>query len=1139
VEPKESTIKLFRFEDPRQDRICRKLLHLVGPGPAAFYRDACRLMATNPLFETTTHLVSHLLREIESALRDVLESVAKRTEHLTKKSGSHKTEILAILTALEIPEADPIAQAWLRLPGGENSYALHERAHRNALAPARIVDEDFHKFWNEMNAILDVVLEKFEVHYLVIFGFLDALLAKSTPGVDDVKQLRNHIPQNQVSLGYFFDKLPSLAWLEPLKAEGFFKHAPEPNRDDEKGTIGFPFWPESRYLARMAACASEAVIEVILQVPDTDNIRVYEDFVDAALRMPAALAAKLVSKAKKWIELPYQLLLPEKLGALVEYLAKGAQREASLDLARSLLEVLPDPRSTNKTDKEKPSRLPPEPRARFDAWDYQEILEKHMPELVAAAGEKALTLLCDLLDSAIRFSRRSEEDTGPEDYSFIWRPAIEDHEQNHPYGLRDFLVSAVRDAAEQIAKNNPSQVPALVEKLEQRRWHLFQRIALHLLRVFPDAAPTLVTERLLDQGLLDAVWCQNEYRHLLKERFDLLSPEERERWLGLIEEGPPANEEVPEAGEPLSPEDVEQEDLAWRRKRLAPVIDRLPSSWRSRHEEWVKDLTSPTDFSPVSTSFGSYGPTSPKSTTDLSLMSVKEIVTFLKTWQPSDGFSSPDREGLGRELTVLVTADPERFAVDAGQFQGLDPTYVRALPSGLRDAIKQQRSFSWRPVLELCCWVMTQPREIPGRKSEYSHLNPGWVWTRGAIADLLNAGFEIGPAAISFDLRALAWEVLKPITGDPQPTLEDEARHGGANMDPASLSLNTTRGKAMHAVIRYALWVRNHIEKASDGKERIERGFDEMPEVREVLEAHLDPERDPALAVRAVYGQWFPWLVLLDQEWATTHVSNIFPLDESLKDLREAAWETYIVFYEAYDNVFAVLRDEYGRAIERISTNSTKRRLPANSDECLAEHLMMLYWRGNLALDEPDGLLTRFYAKASDALCGHAFGREGRRLYDTKETIPSGILDRLKMLWAQRLTVARADPSPTSHAAELAAFAWWFASAKFDNAWALNQLTEVLKLVGKVDVDHKVVERLAALAADMPRQAVQCLRLMVEGDTEGWRVHAWREHTRTILAAAIQNTDTQTRQVAVDLVHRLGACGYFEFRDLLPETSSS
>jgi len=78
-----------------------------------------------------------------------------------------------------------------------------------------------------------------------------------------------------------------------------------------------------------------------------------------------------------------------------------------------------------------------------------------------------------------------------------------------------------------------------------------------------------------------------------------------------------------------------------------------------------------------------------------------DLISFLGSWQWSgDPIISP--EGLGRELTALVASEPERFAVHAGRFQGLDPTYVRAFLSGLRDTAKEKRSFSWPPLLELC-----------------------------------------------------------------------------------------------------------------------------------------------------------------------------------------------------------------------------------------------------------------------------------------------------------------------------------------------------------------------------------------------------------------------------------------------------
>lgn len=73
----------------------------------------------------------------------------------------------------------------------------------------------------------------------------------------------------------------------------------------------------------------------------------------------------------------------------------------------------------------------------------------------------------------------------------------------------------------------------------------------------------------------------------------------------------------------------------------------------------------------------------------------------------------------------------------------------------------------------------------------------------------------------------MAWKVLSLLTDDPDPTSEYEARCSGANMDSATLSIHTARGKAMHMVVRYALWVRRNIEEAVKGKERVARGFDD------------------------------------------------------------------------------------------------------------------------------------------------------------------------------------------------------------------------------------------------------------------------------------------------------------------------
>lgn len=881
---------------------------------------------------------------------------------------------------------------------------------------------------------------------------------------------------------YFFDRLENPEWLDPLWKKGFFKHPPQPERDEEEGTIRFPPWPEARYLARMAQHKPELVAEIIQKMDDTDNAAVHADLVDAMLAMPPDISAQLTNKATQWAERPYWLL-PEKLGELMQHWAKGGRTEEGLRLARVLLDVLPEERRVGAGPDEK-YQLPPEPQARFGTWDYNEILKKHYPELVKAAGLPALELLGDLLDKAIRLSRRRDDDQGPEDVSRIWRPAIEDHPQNDSHTIKDALVTAVRDAAELLVRIGRSTVEEVVSALEQKGWKVFRRIALHLLRVFPDQAEALVVERLTDRGLFEDVGLRHEYVLLQRD------------WLARIK---PEN---------------------------------LPEEWQERYRELVGKYGEPEHVEfPAYTEGGWVGPTSPRSADELKGMSVPDIVEFLKAWRPPENvLFRPSPEGLGRVLSSVVAQNPGPFAVEAKRFQGLDPTYVRAVLSGLRNALKQGGTFNWEPVLDLCGWVLSQPREIPGRQvGEEMEADPDWGWTRKEIADLLSAGFGDGPGSIPIHLRKKVWHILKPLTEDPDPTPEHEERYGGSNMDPAALSINTTRGEAMHAVVRYALWVRRHRQGQAHAEDQPCTGFDEMPEVREVLDSHLDVVQEPSLAIRAVYGQWFPWLVLLDSEWARDRAARIFPIGQGEEALREAAWNTYVTFCRPSDNVLDILREQYRHAVERIGARRDDTRWRANPDERLAEHLMEFYWRGKLSLEDP--LLTAFWEKATDALRGHALAFVGQALKRTEGDIPAKIPDRLKQLWGRRLATAKKAQQASDFEREMAAFGWWFVSDKFDVGWAIAQLSESLQLVRRTDPEHMVLEHLARTVESYPLESAECLRRIAEGDREGWALYARRDHVRRILEVALQNPTA--RQEAERIIHYLGSRGFLEFRNLL------
>jgi hypothetical protein len=1075
-------------------------------------------MAERGSVESLSHIASHLMREIESALRAVLGTLPDAAEaDASAGQEGHRRSILRVLIALDIQEDHAVAKSWLGLAGSDNPYGLSARAHRDALARPRPVDNEFISLWDEFQAVLGYVLDRFEGRFLEPHAVLDELLALDAPSTDDLKRLRQQVPNNPITLGYFFDRLDKPAWLEPLHGAGFFAHPIDPIK--EEGRIAFPFWPQSRFLARAAAewpKKHAEILRIALEIPDADNVRVHEDIADVAVKLSPDLAVRLVPRLAARVQSPYHMVLPMKLGELVSHLAKGDQVDAALQLAQALLEI-PQP-------EEEQARFGRDPRAWIDEWEYEQILEVNVPDLVAVAEIRALEALCDCLEQAIEADVQTEGREPPQDYSYIWRPAIEDHEQNHDRGIREALVKAIRNGAEALTQDGHKEtVVAVVEFLRRRGWNIFKRLALQVLRMHPDAGRKLVAEALTKKEDFEGAEVWHEYALLLGEAFGRLSPQDQETILGWIDAGP----ELREGSEEATDEQVKY----WKLAHLAPFVDSLPAGWRQRYDEWEAELGAP-EHPDLAFYSGTWtGDPTPKSTAQLSSMPIEELVSFLQTWQPEESVLGSPREGLGISLNKAVSERPERFAAEANRFQGLDPTYVHAFFEGLRDAIKEKKAaFPWPAVLELAAWVLDQPREVPGRTGRYADLDPGWVWTRKAIADILNAAFNLGPTELPLNLREPAWKILEALAADPDPTSADEDQYGRSNMDPATSSLNTIRPRALHAVIGFALWVKRHEESEVEEEGATPWSFDRAAEVRDLLDAHVDPTSDSSLAVRGVYGWRLLQLFGLDTEWVQARLGDLFPDAQEFANLRQATWDSYVVFCGVNRALFDLLRGEYAAAVNRIRTDRLDDRFTSDPDDRLAAHVMTLYWHGAIQLDDP--LLQAFFSRAPDEVRASALRFIGTSLRDAEATPDEDVLERLRLLWEARLPYARKDPE--THRKEMAAFGWWVISAKLDDAWTLGQLREATVVGGDIDIANLVVRRLANLVAVAPAAVIESLEHMAQSDREGWKIYGWREDARTILSAVIAGGDSEARAAAVGLVHRLGARGFQEFRDLLP-----
>lgn len=338
----------YSFNDPGQERIYLRL-DLVGEGPAEFFRDACRLMDTPDGLSSTSHLVGHLMREIEISLRAVLKPQIADDGLAAEESeeGNHHRKIADILALLDVPQDHPVARLWFGITW---KNGLHRWAHRDSLFRSRPVDQEFVRHWESFQTVLDFVLERMRNTYLNVYKLLDELAAVERPTRAHAKRLRKDVPNNLAAHSYFFDTLTSPDWLKPLAAETFFLRPAKIERDEDH--FSFTAWPQSRYLKRVAAMDQEMVADIILMLPETDNVSVQTDLVEAATQMSPDQAVRIVDLAISWAAGPNAAwaLLPNAMGALLAHLAKGGYAEEALRLARTLLALKPKSQEESESE---------------------------------------------------------------------------------------------------------------------------------------------------------------------------------------------------------------------------------------------------------------------------------------------------------------------------------------------------------------------------------------------------------------------------------------------------------------------------------------------------------------------------------------------------------------------------------------------------------------------------------------------------------------------------------------------------------------------------------------------------------------------------------------------------------------------
>lgn len=927
----------------------------------------------------------------------------------------------------------------------------------------------------------------------------------------------------------FYERLNNPLWVDPLDKKEVFNTPPK-QESDSNGYLRWIPWPEGEYLSRMAQVAPAKVAKILTRVATgSQNPYIHELVVRAAIGMPSEDAATLVRIIAKFVnESSAGLRDGLEVVSLIESLASGSQYKKATLLAQALLR----PRGAEEGAAGIGSR---NVEAGIDRHWYDEALTRVVAALQKDPDGRILQMAAVWLELQQKASGNSNSDTGA-DYSYIWRASISDHSQNHRFEeIGDALTDCVRNIALDQMQSGGTSPTEIIKTLERGGVPLLRRIALCVLsaRVAGDEEALILAQgRLLDEELLDTGY-RREYSQLASVALPHVHADVWARWADLILGCPPIDESVREfvlsrrLEDESDDEAIQRHQDIWQLTWLSAIgTNSLRSPCKQRLASLVERYGAPehSQFASWSSSVTRVGSISPVTQEELSERTIPQIVQFLAGWEPdAPGPHGPTREGLGQVLASLVRSRPAVFSRAATDFKQSNPEYVRALLSGLRETLKDNETLDWASVLDLCAsftLVKNDPAHaLAGVDGPYDVLG----YLQREICNLVEAGASLDTeATIPPALLKTAIEVVAPVLAHSDPTPQRESAEGGSNMDPLTLSLNTTRPSAIRALVRVAA-------KSFDSHDR---GDDEPSEVvlmvSKLLSRRLTPIRDESLAVAAAFGEELGRLIWVAPDWVNSHANLLLSIDS----FGDVVLSTTLSIYSTSKRLIDALTSAESQLIARSARGEELTvgwRTDRTPLESLGDHLVLLVIRGEFELNSP--LVDQFFTEAPVTARARVLGHLGWTLMHS-EDVPQEALVRAQSLWDSREDVVEAG---ASHVDELAEFFWWVVSEKFGVDWWLPRLGRAV-LAPSFDARGLLAEHLETAASKDPASTVKILESLLLAPNQGTLSrYSLVERAPAIIALALESGDLTTVEAGQRLMDSLGRSGHIRISELVQQ----
>lgn len=832
---------------------------------------------------------------------------------------------------------------------------------------------------------------------------------------------------------WFFRNRPSDLWAPLLFAAGFLNEAPPPI--EVQGGYRLGSWDAQEYLISVAGYVPQVVLAHFEKL--NGHPYYFKRAIYALRLIPVREADKAVpSLLKKLADPEFVRIVGEEAFELTTAMAKADLTETAFALFRALTvpQAAPKPRSWEYEgglrmffNSESVALLPTKEYHQVKFW------RPAVNELARLDIERLVAELERLLLLTLRIEAETKNRGEEFDRTSYWRIAVEETGQDHGEKYKDLLTELLRDNLDRLADRNPAAAEAIVDRYLDHEVEILRRLGLYLLWRFPAQFRAQVNKELFDPVNVDDPGIHHEYFMLLQHGYPHLDPEEKGRLEQMILAGPDAIQlkEMAERANRERGEDPEayakRYRKRWIQERLWMIREYLAGDASSELQLLTDELSEPDHpaFTHWSSGVRGMSSVSPIPAEELREMPPESLIVYLRDWK--QGVRDYSRgieesiEALSGQVAETILSDPDRYGDYIDEIARLRPAYATALINHYFDGRVDPDTLR-RFRLSL---IKSLLADETIRKDLSGDYGSGWVAFRYAAVDYVQGLMEQKGRQVPTEELPFLRDILITLVEDPDPesnadrAQEDWTEHN----DPLTVAISHVRPKALNVLIDYACYV------ARRGEGEDQKGFGPKrlePMIEQTLTRKLDWRTDPSLSVHSIFGRCLNQLCWLDLEWVKTRLDDIFPEGEESASAAffTIAWFSFVTSRQGvYAPVFDLLREKYGRAIERLK-NRYEAKSRFNPMEGFAFHLIVEYLYADYELHPADGrqnLIVRFFNEMPAEVRGYAVKKIAPEYQHSKKDEPLAVKhwQRIRALWQWRLNQATLMGFPSDFKGEM------------------------------------------------------------------------------------------------------------------------